>query len=179
MCIRDRGVSLEKNYPYKGLTRQECKKQVAGDRIHAKDYVTVPAQNPEQLKAALEKGPVAVAVQGHSLVFMQYSGGIISDSSCGTDTNHAALAVGYGFENGMEYYLVKNSWGTQWGDNGYVKIAITEGSGICGINNHPVTVEMGPSDRQNEIPEDSLDDDEDNIYTRNGHYSYSLTTHFL
>lgn len=74
---------------------------------------------------------------------MQYSGGIISDPSCGTNVNHGALAVGYGFENGMEYYLVKNSWGTQWGDNGYVKIAITENEGTCGIQTAPVTAELG------------------------------------
>lgn len=73
---------------------------------------------------------------------MQYSGGIISDATCGTKINHGVLAVGYGYENGMEYYLVKNSWGTQWGDNGYVKIAIVEGEGICGIQSYPVTVEL-------------------------------------
>jgi hypothetical protein len=82
---------------------------------------------------------------------MQYSGGIISDTSCGTEVNHGALAVGFGRENGMEYYLVKNSWGTQWGDNGYVKVAITEHAGTCGIQTSPFTVETGPDPNQNEV----------------------------
>ena len=80
--------------------------------------------NPEQLARAIQKGPVAVAVQGDSMIFMQYAGGIITDESCGKDVNHAALVVGYGSENGLEYFLVKNSWGTTWGDAGYVKIGV-------------------------------------------------------
>jgi len=55
---------------------------------------------------------VAVAVEGSNIVFMQYSGGIITDKSCGHKVNHGLLAVGFGFENGLEYFLAKNSWGT-------------------------------------------------------------------
>ena len=55
---------------------------------------------------------------------MQYAGGIITELSCGHDVNHAALVVGYGSENGLEYFLVKNSWGETWGDAGYVKIGV-------------------------------------------------------
>lgn len=64
---------------------------------------------------------------------MQYAGGIITDLSCGRDVNHAALVVGYGSESGLEYFLVKNSWGTSWGDEGYVKIGVQAGEGVCGI----------------------------------------------
>jgi len=47
--------------------------------------------------------------------------------------NHAAAAVGYGSEDGIEYYIIKNSWGEYWGENGYVRIAIQDGTGVCGI----------------------------------------------
>jgi len=53
-----------------------------------------------------------------------YSGGVIS-SNCGVNVDHAVLAVGYGTENGLDYFLLKNSWGASWGDNGYVKVAAT------------------------------------------------------
>jgi len=65
---------------------------------------------------------------------MSYETGIYDDVSCGTNLNHAVLVVGYGTsDDGVEYWLVKNSWGTDWGDNGYMKFKITDGDGICGI----------------------------------------------
>jgi KDEL-tailed cysteine endopeptidase len=67
---------------------------------------------------------------------MHYFGGIISDKTiCGTGVTHETIAVGYGVDNGMEYYLLKNSWGADWGENGYVRIMVgTEDDfGVCGI----------------------------------------------
>ena len=57
---------------------------------------------------------------------------------CGTNLDHGVLAVGYGTEDSQAYYLVKNSWGTTWGDKGYIKIGVKEGKGICGIQEQPV-----------------------------------------
>ena len=63
-----------------------------------------------------------------------YKSGVITSEDCGTNLDHGVLAVGYGTEDGQDYYLVKNSWGPAWGDKGYVKIgAETAGSGFCGI----------------------------------------------
>jgi C1A family cysteine protease len=81
----------------------------------------VKPNDPTQLKAALVLGPVSVAIEADQFAFQAYSGGIIT-SKCGTKLNHAVLAVGYGTENGIEYFLVKNSWGASWGDKGYAKI---------------------------------------------------------
>ena len=65
---------------------------------------------------------------------MQYLSGVYDDENCKADTvNHAVLLVGYGSYQGSDYWIVKNSWGSDWGEEGYVRIAIKPGSGICGI----------------------------------------------
>jgi len=65
----------------------------------------------------------------------------VTGDSCGTATDHAILAVGFGTdESGTEFYYVKNSWGTGWGEDGYIKIGVAEGEGICGIQTGPAQV---------------------------------------
>ena len=93
------------------------------------------------MKAALLEGPVAVGVEANKRCFKYYWQGIMDDESCGTTQNHAVLTVGWGNDGGKDYWLVKNSWGLGWGDNGYIKIAIVDGAGICGIQVLPTTVE--------------------------------------
>ena len=102
------------------------------------DYSYVTKNTPSQMKAALENGPLAVAIEADKRVFQTYKSGVLSDSACGTTLDHAVLAVGWGTEDGQEYFLVKNSWNTTWGDQGYVKIAIKDGLGECGINQDPM-----------------------------------------
>ena len=62
-----------------------------------------------------------------------YTGGVLDSTACGTKLDHAVAAVGYGTEGGLDYYIVRNSWGATWGEEGYIKIAAVEGEGICGI----------------------------------------------
>ena len=69
-----------------------------------------------------------------------YSSGVITGEECGTDLDHGVLIVGYGTENGKDYWLVKISWGESWGDDGYVKIGrndTIDNAGVCGIASSP------------------------------------------
>ena len=91
-------------------------------------YTDVP-QTASQMKAALNQQPVSVAIEADQMAFQSYTHGVIT-SGCGTQLDHGVLAVGYGTENGQAYFLVKNSWGASWGDNGYVKIGQNN---VCGI----------------------------------------------
>lgn len=66
--------------------------------------------------------------------FLYYKKGILSSEKCGTDLNHGVLAVGYGTEDGQDYFIIKNSWGTWWGEQGYIRIADNgDGLGMCGM----------------------------------------------
>lgn len=92
--------------------------------------------DPEQLKIAVSMRPVSAAVSARHPLFMFYRRGIITSSDCGEHLDQAVTIVGYGHDEHLEkdYWLIKNSWGSSWGDKGYARIAITQGTGICGIN---------------------------------------------
>lgn len=68
------------------------------------------------LKAAIAEGPVAVAVHASASVFMRYRSGILNTAACGTRPNHLMTAIGYGNERGQDFYIVRNSWSSRWGD---------------------------------------------------------------
>lgn len=85
------------------------------------------------MKAAVEKGVVSVAIQADQRVFQSYKSGIFDSTRCGTQLDHATNVVGYGESEGQEYWIMRNSWGTTWGEKGYMRIAIVDDKGICGI----------------------------------------------
>jgi cathepsin L len=127
----------EKDYKYTAKAAkcqaQNSYKKKRNGRVFSKSHRIVPAQSVDQLKAAIMEGPVATCVRSAYRGFQNYKSGIMMDTACGSNVDHAVNAVGYGSEDGQEYYLVRNSWGTWWGDEGYVKIGIVPGKGICGI----------------------------------------------
>lgn len=80
-----------------------------------------------------------MAIQANQYAFQAYKSGVFDNSNCGTALDHAVLLVGYGTENGQGYYTMKNSWGTSWGESGYIKMAtVGDGPGICGVQMDPV-----------------------------------------
>jgi len=130
---------MEDEYPYTsgnfGITGS-CKESqhTHTSNVHVTSYKSVLPNFPNRTTDAIDEGPVSVAIQADQSVFQNYSGGILNSTACGTDLDHAVTGVGWGVEGGVQYVLVKNSWGTGWGDGGYVKIANGSGAGICGIN---------------------------------------------
>merc|ERR1712139_82452 len=103
---------------------KECKKILKGGIFSSdiKDYGQV-SQEVGQLETFVAKGPVSVAIEADTRVFQLYTGGVLSDDACGQKIDHAVLAVGYGEDNGVKYWNVKNSWGAAWGEKGYIRLA--------------------------------------------------------
>jgi len=131
--VMDNGICSEESYPYTavGGACESCKKVVS--LYGCQD---VPPNNQVALKEAVSMRPVSVAIEADTRTFQMYSSGVITGNSCGTNLDHGVLIVGYGIENGIKYWLVKNSWSSSWGDKGYVKIARSESTndeGVCGI----------------------------------------------
>jgi C1A family cysteine protease len=124
---------LESDYSYTGRNGTCAETSYTG-QFESTGYVQVQANSESAFKASVQAGPTSIAIEADKRVFQTYTSGILNSTSCGTQLDHGVLAVGYGTENGQAYYLVKNSWGPSWGDNGYLKIADNgDGPGICGI----------------------------------------------
>jgi len=100
-------------------------------------YHSVTADDPTAMKNALAGRPLSVSIQANKYCFQSYSSGIFDDTSCGTRLDHATNVVGWGEEGSTEYWIMRNSWGKSWGENGYMKLKIVSGKGICGIQMEP------------------------------------------
>ena len=91
----------------------------------------------EALRSAVAtQGPVSVLINANDLQHCVKGMGIYKNTNCSKQVNHAVLVVGYGTEKGVDYWIVKNSWSTRWGDDGYIKMI--RNVNICGIAYDPV-----------------------------------------
>ena len=125
-------ITTESVYPYTAV-KGSCQTSLAGQgSVGLSSYAAVTSKNIDQFKTALAKQPVGVAVDASSTVFQQYTGGIVDSTACGQSIDHAVTAVGYGNENGQDYTLIRNSWGSYWGDNGYIKLSLNS-QDICAV----------------------------------------------
>ena len=128
-------LELEADYPYTARDGS-CSYVKTKGVGKVTGYSDVPANSAAQLKAALVKQPVSVAIEADQASFQTYTSGVLT-KNCGTQLDHGVLAVGYGTENGVDYFLVKNSWSASWGDNGYIKIGQNNVCGILQMASYP------------------------------------------
>jgi cathepsin F len=137
--VKENGIGLAKDYPYKGRD-QTCKKFKSAMKVTG--FTFAPSEDEEEIKTMLaQTGPLAIAINAGPFQF--YSGGILEADSNECDPaelDHGVAIVGYGSENGQEYWIVRNSWGSSWGEDGYIRIAL--GSGTCGINTYVITGDL-------------------------------------
>jgi cathepsin L len=128
------GLCTEAAYPYTAKDGS-CKKTscTASAYTNLKGYKDVTT-NENSLGAAVDLGPVSVAIEADQAGFQMYKGGVFS-GTCGQNLDHGVLVVGYGTDTGQDYWKVKNSWGTSWGEAGYIRMIRNKDE--CGIANEP------------------------------------------
>ena len=132
------GIETEESYEYHAKD-ETCHYNPDNFGAIVTGYAFVTSYDEEALKSAVAtQGPVSVAIDASKWEFMFPYEGVYRNSECTEEgINHAVLVVGYGDDNGDEYWLVKNSWGETWGDEGYIKIARNENN-MCGIAAWPI-----------------------------------------
>lgn len=115
------GIYSEAEYPYQGRDNQ-CQYSSPGHAAKVKEVINFKGNENLLKKAVAIIGPISVEIVVDGK-FHLYKRGIYNNPFCGNVRNHAVLAVGYGTENTGDYWLIKNSWGKDWGNNGYIKMA--------------------------------------------------------
>jgi C1A family cysteine protease len=134
------GLETESDYPY---TAKDGKCSYDAKKAYQVNsgYSFVTPKSSDQLKAALVNGPVSVAIEADQSSFQFYKSGVLA-TGCGAALDHGVLAVGYQKVGVLEAFIVKNSWGANWGVDGYIYIStiqqINNGQGVCGILAQPV-----------------------------------------
>jgi len=125
----------QSDYEYKGVdgTCKDCTGVTTVD-----SYVEVTKNSESALQQALLLQPISVAIEADQFSFQFYSSGVMS-GTCGTNLDHGVLLVGYGTDNGKDFWKIKNSWGANWGENGYIRLSrnVKQVQGQCGIAMEP------------------------------------------
>jgi len=128
-------ICTEGSYPYTA-TDGTCNLsgcQVGIPQGGVVGYTDVSTDSEQAMMSAVAQQPVSIAIEADQYSFQLYSSGVLT-ASCGTRLDHGVLAVGYGSEAGTDYWKVKNSWGSSWGEQGYVRLQRGKGgAGECGL----------------------------------------------
>lgn len=129
------GIDTEADYPYEGVDG-DCRFDASKAYKVNDGYYNVTPKSYDQLKSAVVEQPVSVAVQANQLPWQFYAGGVIK-ALCGDKLDHGVLVVGYEVVKSTEAWIVKNSWGQSWGNDGFLYVSTdasaNDGNGVCGI----------------------------------------------
>ncbi|KAI3719042.1 hypothetical protein L6452_19935 [Arctium lappa] len=133
--IENKGLTTESNYPYEAIDGTCSTTKESSHAAKITGYEDVPANSESALLKAVAMQPISVAIDASGSDFQSYSSGVFT-GECGTQLDHGVTAVGYGTTpEGTNYWLVKNSWGTSWGEEGYIRMQrdVDAEEGLCGI----------------------------------------------
>jgi cathepsin L len=127
------GIDTEASYPYEAVDNQ-CRFKAADVGATDTGFTDITSKDESALQQAVATvGPISVAIDAGHTSFQLYKKGVYNEPFCSqTRLDHGVLAVGYGTDSGKDYWLVKNSWGTGWGDQGYIQMTRNKRN-QCGI----------------------------------------------
>ncbi|XP_075181485.1 cathepsin W-like [Anomaloglossus baeobatrachus] len=129
------GLVNETDYKYEGVT-QKCR---SFSRDYTKtfiyDFIMLPKNEQEMANYVKNNGTIAVAINIAPL--KNYKEGVIDQKSCGPVADHAVLLVGYNQKDNPPHWILKNSWGEKWGENGFFKLSF--GKNMCGVTSWPLS----------------------------------------
>ncbi|PON40820.1 Cysteine Protease [Parasponia andersonii] len=137
--IDNSGIDSEEDYPYKARDGQCDTYRKNAHVVTIDGYEDVPENDENSLKKAVANQPVSVAIEAGGRAFQLYNSGVFT-GLCGTQLDHGVAAVGYSTENGVDYWIIRNSWGPNWGENGYIRLERNLASashGKCGVAIEP------------------------------------------
>ncbi|KAJ8770733.1 hypothetical protein K2173_021380 [Erythroxylum novogranatense] len=144
------GMDTDQDYPYLGASR-ECDSAKKNAKVVTIDgYEDVIPYNEKALQKVVSHQPVSVAIEAGGMALQFYQSGVFT-GECGTALDHGVVIVGYGTENGVDYWIVKNSWGRSWGEDGYIRIErnlVDTRTGKCGIAmeaSYPIKTGQNPA----------------------------------
>jgi len=131
--IKNGGIDTESSYPYTAQDGPSCQYSVGNRGATLKSYTNVQSGSEADLQQKVNSGPTSVAIDASHSSFQLYSSGVYYEPACSSSAlDHGVLAVGWGVDSGSQYWLVKNSWGTSWGMQGYIEMARNRNNN-CGI----------------------------------------------
>jgi len=133
--ISNGGIDTESSYPYTAKDSHTCHYTVANRGSTEKSYTNVAKGDENDLANKVNIGPTSVAIDASQSSFQLYKSGVYYEPKCSsTALDHGVLAVGYGTDDTSKqaYWIVKNSWGTSWGTNGYILMSRNRNNN-CGI----------------------------------------------